>query len=62
MEYCLMNLNKGEDDFGGGNILQYSEWNDMVEGINTEELNGLQLTSNSKPLSYADCVRCTYQA
>ena len=38
MEDCLMNLNKGEDDFGGGNILQYSEWNDMVEGINTEEL------------------------
>jgi hypothetical protein len=32
MEDCLMNLNKGEDDFGGGNILQYSEWNDMVEG------------------------------
>jgi hypothetical protein len=25
-------------------------------------VNGLQLTSNSKPLSYADCVRCTYQA
>jgi hypothetical protein len=38
MEDCLMNLNKGEDDFGGGNILQYSEWNDMVEGINTAEL------------------------
>ena len=38
MEDCLMNLNKGEDDFGGGNILQYSEWNDMVEGINTEGL------------------------
>jgi len=38
MEDCLMNLNKDEDDLGGGNILQYSEWSEMVEGINTEGL------------------------
>jgi hypothetical protein len=35
-----MNFNKGEDDLGGGNILQYSEWSEMVEGINTEGLFG----------------------
>jgi hypothetical protein len=34
MEDCLMNWNKGEDDLGEGNILQYSEWSEMVEGIN----------------------------
>jgi len=33
-----MNLNKGEDDLGGGNILQYSEWSEMVAGIHTEGL------------------------
>ena len=38
MEDCLMNLNKDEDDLGGGNILQYSEWSEMVAGIHTEGL------------------------
>jgi hypothetical protein len=39
MEDCLMNLNKGEVDLGEGNILQYSEWSEMVEEINTEALS-----------------------
>jgi hypothetical protein len=39
MEDCLMNLNKGEDDLGEGNILQYSEWSEMVEGMHTEGLS-----------------------
>jgi hypothetical protein len=28
---CVMNLIEGDDDLGGGNILQYSEWSEMVE-------------------------------
>ena len=40
MEDCLMSWNKGEDDLGEGNILQYSEWSEMVEWINTEWLFG----------------------